>query len=127
MAQVTITVNGRRHDVGCDDGEEERLSNLAARLDQRVRSLVAKVGQIGEARLLLLACLLVEDELSEARLQLAAATGDALTIPAIPQNPQAGPNGGSSTGASQDAAAIAEALEALAGRIEAVVAGLPRP
>ena len=55
MAQVSLTVNGRAYQVACEDGEEEHLQEL-----------VESVGQVGEGRLLLMAALLIADELSEA-------------------------------------------------------------
>lgn len=65
MAQVDITVNGRSYSVACDDGQEEHLHRLAAYLDKRVGELAASMGQLGDARLLVMAGLLVSDELSE--------------------------------------------------------------
>jgi cell division protein ZapA len=66
MAQVTIEINGRSHTVGCGAGEEQRLLGLSKYVDAKVRELAASVGPVGEARLLLLACLTLADELSEA-------------------------------------------------------------
>jgi len=62
MAQVQVTVNGRNYTLVCDDGEEDHLTSLAARVDGRVSEMVAGVGQIGEGRLLLMAGLLMADE-----------------------------------------------------------------
>jgi cell division protein ZapA len=120
MGQVTITVNGRRYEVGCDDGEEPRLRRLAEALDQRVRALVARVGPIGEARLLLLAGLMLEDDVAEAKLQLSVGTADALTIPAAPADTEIPPSRGEGALADEDAAALATTIEALALRVEAV-------
>ena len=65
MAQVTLTINGRKYDISCDNGEEPHLTQLAEYVDRRVGELVAKVGQVGDARLLVMTSLLVADELSE--------------------------------------------------------------
>ncbi|RVU33773.1 cell division protein ZapA [Hwanghaeella grinnelliae] len=65
MAQVDIIVNGRNYSVACDDGQEEHLHRLAAYLDKRVGELSASMGQLGDARLLVMAGLLISDELSE--------------------------------------------------------------
>jgi len=67
MAKVEIEVNGRGYQVTCEDGQEMRLKDLAAYLDRHVAELVESLGQIGEARLLLLSALTVCDELFEAR------------------------------------------------------------
>jgi len=76
MAQVTVIINNRRYDIACDDGEEAHLTHLAQYLDKRVNELTAAVGQIGDARLLVMASLLVADELSEANTELEAIRGD---------------------------------------------------
>ncbi len=67
MAEIQITVNGRGYDVACHDGEEERLRGLARDLDRRVVTLAQSVGQVGDTRLLLMTCLLIADELAEAK------------------------------------------------------------
>ncbi len=65
MAQVDVTINGRNYRVACDDGQEGHLRQLAEYVDQRVMELVGSVGQVGEARLVVMASLLIADELSE--------------------------------------------------------------
>lgn len=67
MAQVEILVNDRAYRVSCQDGQEERLLRLAAHLDRETRALAGDLGQIGEARMLLLAALTVCDELFEVK------------------------------------------------------------
>ena len=67
MAQVDIRVNGREYKVTCEDGQEERLQQLSAYFDRHVTALSAELGQIGDARLMLLAALTVCDELFEAK------------------------------------------------------------
>jgi len=65
MAEVSVRVNGRDYVVACDDGEEQRLQDLAGFVNEQVAELVTQVGQVGEARLLLMAALMVADELAE--------------------------------------------------------------
>lgn len=67
MAEVEITINQRAYKVTCDDGQEERLKQLAAHFDMHVSALAGDLGQIGDARLMLLSALTVCDELFEAR------------------------------------------------------------
>lgn len=67
MAQVDIRVNGRDYKVTCDDGQEERLQRLAAYFDRHVSQLSSELGQIGDARLMLLSALTLCDELFEAK------------------------------------------------------------
>jgi len=66
MAQVSVTINGREYSIACDDGQEAHLGKLGEYLDSRVGELAATMGQIGDARLLIMAGLLVSDELADA-------------------------------------------------------------
>ena len=76
MAHVAVTINGRSYEIACDDGQEGRLTALAAYVNHRVGELVANVGQVGEARLLVMASLLIADELSDARAGLTTMEND---------------------------------------------------
>jgi cell division protein ZapA len=67
MAQVTIRINGYAYTVGCEDGQEPHLEQMAADIEQRISSIKAIGGQSGEARLLMLAALLLADELHDTR------------------------------------------------------------
>lgn len=67
MAQVTVTINGRAYPVACNEGEERRIDELARYVDGKVRGFVRELGQIGEARLLVLAALVLADELADAQ------------------------------------------------------------
>jgi cell division protein ZapA len=66
MAVVDVMVNGRPYPVACDDGQEDHLIDLAHYVDKRVAELAKTMGQVGDARLILMASLLVADELLEA-------------------------------------------------------------
>jgi cell division protein ZapA len=52
--------------MACDEGQEEHLQQLAQHLDARMGELAENVGHIGDMRLLVMASLLVADELFEA-------------------------------------------------------------
>ena len=65
MAQVTVRINGYAYTVGCDDGQEAHLLRMAASVEDRINSIKALGGQSGEARLLVLAALLMADELHD--------------------------------------------------------------
>jgi cell division protein ZapA len=68
MAEVTIEVGGRRYDVSCRDGEEPQLRRLAILVDQKAEQARVAVGSnANEPRLLLLAALLLADELNDLR------------------------------------------------------------
>jgi cell division protein ZapA len=66
MADLTITINSTPYIVACDDGQEEQLRDLAAYISQKVDMVRKSVGNVGETRLLVLASLMVADELSDA-------------------------------------------------------------
>lgn len=70
MGQVTVTLNGRTYRLRCGDGEETRLLQLAGHLEQRIDALAAEFGPVGDERLLLMAALLITDELWDMREQL---------------------------------------------------------
>ena len=64
MGLVAVPVNGRPFAILGDDGEGIR--RLAQYFDGKVAEFVGSFGQVGEARLLLLAALVIADELSDA-------------------------------------------------------------
>ena len=66
LALVEITINDRGYQVVCEDGKEEYLSQLGLQIDERVQSLVASIGQVGESRLLAMVSLVLADELQSA-------------------------------------------------------------
>jgi cell division protein ZapA len=67
MAQVSLQINGYGYILGCADGEEEHLRALAADLDRRIDEIKASTGPTGEARMLLMAALMLSDELHDLR------------------------------------------------------------
>lgn len=70
MAQVTIRINGYAYTVGCDDGQEPHLHQMASEVESRINSIKALGGQSGESRLLVLASLLMADELHDLGIML---------------------------------------------------------
>ena len=71
MAQVTVTLNGQTYQLECDSGEEEHVLALAERLSDYVVSMAGELGQLGDDRLLLMAALMVADDLAAAQEQVA--------------------------------------------------------
>lgn len=72
MAQLNININGRPYAVGCEDGQEAHLSELAKIFDRQVRQVSEDMGQLGETRLFLMGALLLADELMDAKARLPA-------------------------------------------------------
>ena len=66
MGQVVVKVNGRDFPLTCPDGQEPRLRRLTQYVDAKVGEFAKSLGQVGEARLILLAALMIADELADA-------------------------------------------------------------
>ena len=63
MSHINVTINGRQYRMACEEGQEVRLLKLAENLETRIQSLRGKFGEIGDARLTVMAALTVCDEL----------------------------------------------------------------
>ena len=99
---VTIRLNGTPYQIGCGEGEEAHIESLAGEIETILQSLVGAVGQIGEARLLAMASLILADRAHEG-----------------------GPaTGASATGVDDGGEAAAAALESAAERILALASRL---
>lgn len=118
MPQVTVTINERAYQVACDAGQEQRIRNLAAYIDGKVAGFARQFAQAGEARLLVLAALVLADELSEAN----EAVRRLKSQPSLPL-PVNDPANDLVRNAEDDAA-FADGIERLAARVEAVAARL---
>ena len=66
MSHINVTINGRQYRMACEEGQEVRLLKLAENLETRIQSLRGKFGEIGDARLTVMAALTVCDELVDA-------------------------------------------------------------
>jgi cell division protein ZapA len=69
-SHVNVTINGRQYRMACEEGQETRLIQLADDLAARIVRLREKFGEIGDARLVVMAALTVSDELLDAREQI---------------------------------------------------------
>jgi cell division protein ZapA len=76
MGQVSVTLNGRTYRLECGEGEEAHLIALSEYLSSHMDSMKHKFGQVGDDRLVLMAALMVTDELWEARRQLQEVKGN---------------------------------------------------
>jgi len=72
MSHINVTINGRQYRMACEEGQEVRLLKLAEALESRVTELRGKFGEIGDARLTVMAALTVCDELLDANVRLHA-------------------------------------------------------
>ena len=112
MAQVTVKINGYVYAVGCEDGQEAHLLSMVEQVERRITSIKALGGPNGEARLLVLASLLMADELHDLAARLEAEAPPA--PPADPQHVPADPE-------------AADRLRRLADRAEEIASGLEHP
>jgi cell division protein ZapA len=71
MAQVTVKINGYAYTVGCENGQEQHLLDMSREVENRIDSIKALGGPTGEGRMLVLAALLMADELHDMAIELA--------------------------------------------------------
>jgi cell division protein ZapA len=110
LAQVTVTIAGKLYRMACGDGEEAHLEALAGVVDAKIADLRSAFGEIGDQRLTVMAAIALADEATESRLKLAEATVNLTNL----RQERA-----MATSASDAiAGSVAEALDAVAGRIE---------
>ena len=79
MAQVTLRINGYAYTIGCKDGEEKHLESMGAEVSRRIEGVRAAAGPSGEARMLVMAALLMADDIFDLRNKLQVAEADTST------------------------------------------------
>ena len=62
MPEVEINIGGRAFEVACQEGEEHYLHTAAALLDKEAGTLSSQIGRLPEARMLLMAGLMLADK-----------------------------------------------------------------
>ena len=72
MNHINVSINGRQYRMACEEGQEVRLLKLAESLESRVTELRGKFGEIGDARLTVMAALTVCDDLVDANARIRA-------------------------------------------------------
>ncbi len=123
MPEVEIRIGGRSFEVSCQAGEEHFLQSAAAMLDAEATVLATQIGRLPEARMLLMAGLMLadktaglEERLAQAQVRVEAAEAELaawrarplpdpvrIEVPVIP-------------------AGVTETLQELAARAEAMAA-----
>ncbi|MEJ8560349.1 cell division protein ZapA [Yoonia sp. GPGPB17] len=91
MPQVEIEIGGRTFEVACQEGEEHFLHSAATMLDAEAAHLADQIGRVPEARMLLMAGLMLadktaglEDRVRELEAQAAKMRVDMETLQAQP-------------------------------------------
>jgi len=105
MAQVSVTIDGKKYRLACDEGEEARLVELAGMVDDKIGDLRRTFGEIGDQRLVVMAALSFADQSAEARAGAEAARERA-------------------TADDSRAQSVAETLDGLGARLEELAARL---
>lgn len=118
MAQVTVRINGYAYTVGCQDGEEAHLTAMAGEVERRIESIKAVAGQTGEARMLVMAALLMADDLFELEKELRTAQTEAAS------SKSASAQGGDIPAADPK---LGRKLSRIARKAEEIAAGLEQP
>jgi cell division protein ZapA len=65
LGSVNVTINDHQFRIACEDGQEQHLEKLAADFDALINDLRGRIGEVGDARLTIMAALTVADDLSE--------------------------------------------------------------
>ncbi len=111
MAEVNISINGRQFGIACDDGQEQRVTDLANFVDSRLQEIAAAGAGTNESHLLVLTSIVMADELFDAR--DAAANGNPTPLGEL-QITQA------------DEGVIIDAIDKMANRIDAIAGNLAK-
>ena len=106
MSDIELTIGGRSFRVACAPGEEAHIAGLGRMIDAKLTAMGGTAGQ-SESRTLLFAALLLADELHD------RAGGKVPPPPPPPPAPQRDP-------------AVANALDAVAQRLENLAVALER-
>ena len=70
-SNVTVTINGNDYPMACAPGEEKKIEALGARIDEVARQVASASGAIAESRLLVMAALILTDQMRELESKLA--------------------------------------------------------
>lgn len=102
MAEVSVTINGRSYDIACDDGQEQRLIDLAHYVDSRVKEITKSGAAGNEMHSLVLSSLVMADEIFDLRDNISVLSSD--VSPEVLQQ--------------ADEMVVAQSIESLASRID---------
>ena len=91
MPDLEITVGGRPFLVSCQPGEEHFLRTAAAMLDAEAQPLLTAMGRLPEAKMLLMAGLMLADRTAGLEDQLRAAEDRAAVAERVAANARANP------------------------------------
>lgn len=108
MALVPLTINGRIHEIACDDSQVARVHVLGKMVDGIAQDLLKHLGNVPDIRLMVMVALSLADELAELRETLDTTSHDLSSL-------------------AEGDERMAGGIEMLAARIEAIAERLERP
>jgi cell division protein ZapA len=63
MSVVNISIANKNYQMGCENGQEQRLHDLGDKLNLRAMEILDKIGPMSESMLLVTLCVVLADEL----------------------------------------------------------------
>lgn len=112
MAQVNVTIAGKSFRMACDDGQEPHLIGLAQRVNAVIDRLRERFGEIGDQRLTVMAAITMADQSSETERRMKDLEAEVVSLR------EAGLS--ASAERAERESGVAEAVEAIAARLEAI-------
>ena len=104
MGEVNITISGRNYGISCQDGQEQRVHDLGAYVDQRLKSISQAGAATNENHLLVLTALMLSDEVFDLRDNAGSQAAKFHDAQISPENQEA----------------VAQAIDQLADRIDQI-------
>jgi cell division protein ZapA len=124
MPEVEIRIGGRSFEVSCQDGEEQYLQAAAGMLDAEATVLSSQIGRLPEARMLLMAGLMLADRTAGMQDKLATLEAELAQIKsASPPPPERIEVPVMPAGVAETLAELTARAEALAAQLEDKTAG----
>jgi cell division protein ZapA len=112
MGQVNVIISGKTYRMACDDGQEEHLEELGRQLGETIELLRSQFGEIGDQRLTVMAAITLADRYSESERRIGELEAEVggleearTTLTERADSRETG---------------LAEALDSIAGRLEAI-------
>lgn len=113
MSEVSISINGRSYDIGCDDGQEGHIIELASYIDYKFQQIARSGAALNEMHLMVLTSLMLTDELVKFRTMVEKNAGSKKSGAAAAPAEEAGLS-------KDDEVALAKVLENLVKRIDGI-------
>ena len=127
MAQVEVEVNGRPYRLSCQAGQEDHLRGLVRRLDEQAGAMARSAGAAPPDKIMLMAALMIADQLSDAEAEIERLKSEALSAKA---RAKSGGGGAVASAAADERrmasmeAACTELLDGAAAQMEKIAAKL---